>query len=84
MLLDGYALGQISRLIDIAAAADGDVICEQLQRNHLEQRQQKFARDRDGDQIIGHLGDFFIAFAGNGDDDAAARLHFLDVRKVFS
>ena len=42
-LLDGHALRQIPRLIDIAAAAHRNVIREQLQRNHFEQRKQEFA-----------------------------------------
>jgi hypothetical protein len=37
-LLDRHRLGQISRLIYVAAAADGDVIGEQLQRDDLQNR----------------------------------------------
>ncbi len=83
MLLDGDALGEIAGLVDIAAAANGDVVGEQLQRNHFEQRQQQFARDGDGDDVVGHFGDLFIAFAGNRDDDAAAGFDFLDIGERF-
>jgi len=37
-LLDGDRFGQVARLVDVAAAADGDVIREQLERNNFEQR----------------------------------------------
>ena len=40
-LFDGDALGQIARLIDVAAAADGDVIRQQLQRHDFEDGQQQ-------------------------------------------
>src|SRR5262245_36763404 len=32
-LLDRHALGKVPRLIDVAAAADGDVVRQQLQRH---------------------------------------------------
>ena len=38
-LLNGDALGQIARLIDIASAADGNVVRQQLQRHDLENGQ---------------------------------------------
>ena len=34
-LLDRHGLGEVARLIDVAAAAHGDVIGEQLQRHDL-------------------------------------------------
>jgi hypothetical protein len=37
-LFDGNAFGEVAGLIDVAAAADGDVIGQQLQRNHFENR----------------------------------------------
>ena len=45
-LLDGHRLGQIARLIDVAAAAHRDVIRQQLQRQNFEQRDQQFWRRR--------------------------------------
>ena len=36
LLFHRDALRQVSGLIDVAAAADGDVIGQQLQRNHFE------------------------------------------------
>ena len=37
-LFDGDRFGEIARLIDVAAAAHGDVVREQLQRNDFENR----------------------------------------------
>lgn len=37
-LLDGNALRQIPRLVDIATSQQGDVVCQQLQRNDAENR----------------------------------------------
>jgi hypothetical protein len=37
-LLDCYGLGQITRLVYVASAADGDVIGQQLKRNNFDQR----------------------------------------------
>ncbi len=42
ILFYSNALREISRLIDIAAAANGTVISEQLQRNDFEDRKQEF------------------------------------------
>jgi hypothetical protein len=40
-LLDRYALGQIARLIHVAAAPHRDVIRQQLQRHDLENRRSR-------------------------------------------
>ena len=80
-LFDGNAFRQIAGLVDIAAAPYSDMVCQQLQRNHLKQRQHEFAGDGNGDEMVSHFGGLFIAFAGDGNDNPAARLHFLDVRK---
>src|SRR3954453_17785656 len=79
MLLDGYALREISRLVDVAAAADGNVIRKQLERDHLEKRQQQLTSDGNCDEVVGHFGNFFVTFAGNRYHDAAARFDLLDV-----
>ena len=44
---------QIPGLIDVTAAADGDVIREQLQRNDRENRREQIARWRNLDHVIG-------------------------------
>ena len=45
-LFDSHGLGQVARLIHIAAAPHRDVIRQQLQRNHFDQRRQQFGRVR--------------------------------------
>ena len=45
-LFDGDALGQVPRLIDVAAATHGDVVGEQLQRNRHDDRRQQRRRRR--------------------------------------
>ena len=62
-LLDGNAFGQVAGLVDVAAAADGDVVGQQLQRHDLQQRQKQLDRGRDGDDVVGdHAGDKVIVF----------------------
>jgi hypothetical protein len=39
VLLYGYRLGGVARLVYVAASADGDVVGEQLQRDDFEDRQ---------------------------------------------
>ncbi len=79
-LLDRDALGEISRLIHIAAAPYCYVIGEQLQRNHFEQGQQQFSGHWNRNDVIRHLGDLFIAFASHRNHNSASRLHFLNIR----
>ena len=54
-LLNRDALGQIARLIHVAAAPHGDVIRQQLQRHDLENRRQQIGRRRNLDHVVGHL-----------------------------
>ena len=42
------ALGEVARLVDIASAANGNVIRQQLQRHHFENRQQQLMGRGDG------------------------------------
>ena len=51
-LFDSDGFGQVARLVDVAAAAHGDVVGEQLQRNDFEQRHQKFRRGRQLDEVV--------------------------------
>ena len=51
-LLDRHALREIPRLIDVAAAAHGDVIREQLQRHHEQHRHQQRVRVRHGQDDV--------------------------------
>ena len=34
-LLDGYGLGEIAGLVNVAASSNGDVICDELRRYHI-------------------------------------------------
>ena len=45
-LFDGDRFGEIARLIDVAAAADSDVIGEKLERDDFEQGRKNFRRRR--------------------------------------
>src|SRR5438874_9654731 len=80
-LLDGYALGEIARLVDVAAAPDGDVVREQLQRDHHERRRQQRVRAGNGDEKVlrrvEQLMNAVVAFGGKRDDRTAARLGLL-------
>ena len=51
-LFDRDALGEIPRLIDVAAAADGDVVGEQLQRHDHDDRRQQLGRRRHLDDEV--------------------------------
>jgi len=47
LLFHGDGLGQVSWLVYVAAAADGDVVSEELQRHYLQNHGQFFRRGRD-------------------------------------
>ena len=51
-LLDGDGLGEVAGLVNVAAAADGDVVGQQLQRNDLDQRREQFERGRNVDDVL--------------------------------
>src|ERR1700726_3042714 len=78
-LFDGYGLSEVARLIDVAAAAYGDVISEQLQRQDLQNRSHELGSGRNFDHVIGSLASEVVAVGDDGNDDAVTRLHFLDV-----
>src|SRR5674476_818500 len=54
-LFHGDALGEIAGLIDVAAAAHGDVIGQQLQGHDGENRRQQFRRGRNFDDVSATL-----------------------------
>src|ERR1039458_7521144 len=64
LLLYRYRLRQVSRLIYVAASAHGYVIGEQLQRDYLQDRRQFIRRWWNEEDVIGFLGDLFVAFGG--------------------
>ena len=53
--LDGHALGEVARLVHVAAAKQGDVIGQELQRDDRDQRL----------EVVWHLGDV-DHFVGTG------------------
>ena len=78
-LLDRDRLGQVSGLIYVAAAADGDVIGQQLQGHDLENRREFFRRGGNVDHVVGGFLDFFVAFGRERDHLAGAGFHFFQV-----
>src|SRR5947208_17198356 len=80
ILLYGYRFGQISRLVDIAPAANGDVIRQKLQRHDRQYRAKQVRRLGNLDDMIGYLGTHRVALGQDGDDNAVAGLHLNDVR----
>src|SRR5215475_8642627 len=56
-LLNGHALGEVARLIDIGALEIGHVIREQLHGQHGEQRLQQRRRVGHQDDLVGHATD---------------------------
>ena len=82
-LLDRDRLRQIARLIDIAAAADGDVIGQQLARHDFQNRHQQFRCVGNVEDVIGGLANLFVAFGGDGDYRPGTGFHFLQIRQRF-
>src|ERR1051325_10354904 len=65
-LLHRDAFGQVARFVDVAAAGDGDVVGQQLQRQHRQQREKRLQRRRQGNQLVDLLGDGGVAFRRQG------------------
>src|SRR5687768_18107026 len=74
-----HALGQVARLVDVAAAGDGRVVGDELQRDDAQQRLQGFERVRDVDDVVAVAADAGVALGGDGDDLAAAGADLFDV-----
>src|SRR5580704_17183305 len=79
--LDGYALGEIARLIDIASSSDCDVIGQQLKRYDFEDRCEKIRRGRYFDYVVRHFAHLGIAFGYDRQNLALPRFDFLDIRQ---
>src|SRR5580698_10729114 len=77
-LLDGDGFGQVAGLVYVAAAPDGDVVGEQLQRHDLDERGEQLHGGRDVDDVLDEAADGCVAFGGYGDDAAGAGGYFLD------
>jgi hypothetical protein len=66
-------------LVYVAAAADGDVVGEELEGDDFEEGQEEFGGGGDVDGVFDHLRDLLVALNGDGDDAAGARGDLLDV-----
>src|SRR6266481_2973183 len=81
-LLDGDALREIARLIDVGAAVVGDVVREQLQRNRQQNRQETRVARRHLEDLPRDVLELRRRRVGDDEDAAAARLDFLHVREA--
>src|SRR3990172_5278734 len=63
-LFDRDRLGEAAGLVDVAAAADGDVVGEQLQGHGLEQRRKQLGSGRELEGVVG-------GGAGGSEEDTA-------------
>ncbi len=63
--LDGDALGEVARLIDVGAAQIGDMVGQQLQGHGGEHRRQHRIDLRDVQDMVGVFGDALVALGGN-------------------
>ena len=52
VLFHGNGLGEVAWLVDVAAAAHGDVVGEQLQRHNLNERREQRIGRRNGDDVL--------------------------------
>ena len=81
ILLHRHALGQVPRLVDVAAAGHGDVIGQQLQRDHRDDRLQELLDGRESrSRRRPGRPTSRVALADDGDHRAAAGLDLLQVR----
>ena len=78
-LLDGDGLGEVARLVDVQAAAAGDLVREQLQRDDREDRLQHPVDRGDLDRGVGVLDDLLVAGGGERDHVRAAGADLLHV-----
>jgi len=62
-------------MVDVDAVVDRHPVGKKLQGNRLTDRQQGFAHFDDIDDVVGELGDEFIAGVGNGEDAGVLLAH---------
>src|SRR5439155_323806 len=77
---DRYAFRQVARPIHVAAAQDGDVIRQELERNHRQHRREQGWTRRHGDLMIREIPEIAVALARDRDNTAPPGFHFLHVR----
>jgi len=71
-----YALRQIPRHVDTASAHDGNMIGQQLQRNHRQKRRQHVYSVRNINDMIHFFGDFGVTLGSYGDNPPVSRPNF--------
>ena len=76
---DRHALGQVARLVDVAAAPPRDVVGQQLERDDRQERLDDLGRIGDRQEDVRQRGERVVALGADGDDRAVARLDLLDV-----
>ena len=69
-LLNCNALRQVSGLVYVAAAADGDVVGEELEGDYFEDGEEQLGGGRDVDDVLDEVLDFFVALGGDRNDPA--------------
>ena len=81
-LFNGDGFCEVSGLVYVAAAADGDVVRQQLQGDDFEDgRSSSGLGDVDG--VFDELGDLAVALDGDGDDAAGAGGDLLNIGQRF-
>ena len=78
-LLYGDGLGEIAWLVNIAAAADGDVIGQQLKGHDFNERGEQLESWRDMNDVLHQAADRGVALSGYGDHAAGAGGDLLNV-----
>ena len=79
-LFHRHALGEVAWLVHVAAARDGDVIREQLQRHGGQDRIQRLQRRGQKDHVVGDFPDLFVALGRQRDDRPLPRPDHRQVR----
>src|ERR671937_601935 len=78
---DGDRLREVARLIDVGAAAIGDVVGEELQRHYRHDRRDELVTLGQRDDLVGLRAKLLVVGVRERHDDAGPRAHLLDVRK---
>src|SRR5205814_8963947 len=82
-LLHGHALGEITRLVDVAAELDGEMIGEELEGDDGQDRADEIGDFGNGDDVVGNSFKLFRAIpGGDGDDGAFAGADLFDVVQI--
>src|SRR5205823_12949699 len=78
-LFHRHRLGQVARLVHVAAQTHRDVVGEELERDDGEDRREQLRAGRDLDDVTGLRRDRPVPGVADGDQPALSRAHLLDV-----